>query len=40
MASQKQLEPFLSSFKSQAIEWLGLAQYGSGSAHKWFQAEP
>jgi hypothetical protein len=36
MASQKWLEPFLSSFESRAIEWLGLAQYGSGLAPKQF----
>jgi hypothetical protein len=39
MASQKQLELFLSGFKSQAIKWLSLAQYGSGLAPKQFQAE-
>jgi len=39
MVSEKWLEPFLSGFEPRAIEWLGLAQYGSGSAHKWFRAK-
>ena len=37
MASQKRLEPFLSGFESRAIEWLGLVQYGSGSAPSGFE---
>jgi len=39
MVSEKWLEPFLSGFESRAVEWLGLAQYGSGSAHERFRAE-
>jgi len=40
MVSEKWLEPFLSGFEPRAVEWLGLAQYGSGLAHEWFRAKP
>ena len=36
MVSEKWPKPFLSGFKLQAVEWLSLAQYGSGSAYEWF----